>query len=151
MRRTLIESRFLDELVSDCITYGLKEEEALEYIKSKFGEIKSRSYQQRKAKILSEDSMRIWFDWFTRIGFVRNHKRHIEDLQKVQDDNMHQFYVETQKEPRDWRIILQLNCNIRENIKLLSELSLGTPIIAGIKSKLDKVERFNRANNFSEQ
>jgi hypothetical protein len=71
MRRTSIESKFLDELVSDCITYGLKEKEALEYIKLKFGEIKSRSYQQRKAKNLSEGSMRIWFDWFTRIGFVR--------------------------------------------------------------------------------
>jgi predicted phosphoribosyltransferase len=53
------EIKFLDELVSDCIIYGLKEE-ALECIKSKFKEIKSRSYQQRKAKILSECSMRIW-------------------------------------------------------------------------------------------
>jgi hypothetical protein len=151
MRRTPIESKFLDELVSDCITYGLKEEEALEYIKSKFREIKSRSYQQRKAKILSEGSMRIWFDWYTRIGFVLNHKKHMEDLQKVQDDNMHQFYVETQKEPRDWRIILQLNYNIRENIKLLSELGLGTPIIAAIRSKLERTEVFKSASNFSEQ
>lgn len=100
----------------------MKEKEALEYIKLKFGEIKSRSYQQRKAKNLSEGSMRIWFDWFTRIGFVRYHKRHMEDLEKVQDDNMHQLYLETQKDPRDWRIISQLNYNIRENIKLLSEL-----------------------------
>ena len=75
----------------------------------------------------------------------------MEDLVKVQDDNMHQFYIETQKEPRDWRIILQLNYNIRENIKLLSELGLGTPIIAAIRSKLDKVEKFNPANNISEQ
>jgi len=151
MRRTPIESKFLDELVSDCITYGLKEEEALEYIKLRFREIKSRSYQQRKARLLSEGSMRLWFDWFTRIGFVQHHKRHMEDLLKVQDDSMHQFYVETQKEPRDWRTISQLNYNIRENIRLLSELSLGTPIIAAIRSKLDKVEKFNPANNFSEQ
>lgn len=109
MRRTHIESKFLDGLVSDCITYGLKEEEGLEYIKSKFGEIKSRSYQQRKAKLQSEGSTRIWFDWFTRIGFVLNHKKHMEDLQKAQDDTMHQFYIETRKEPRNWRIISQLN------------------------------------------
>lgn len=150
MRRTPVESKFLDELVNDCITFGLKEVEALEYIKLRFGEIKSRSYQQRKAKILSEGSMRTWFEWFTRIGFVQNHKRHMEVLQKVQDDNMNQFYVETQKEPRDWRIISQINYNIRENVKLLSELGLGTPIIAAIRSKLDKVEKFNPANNYSQ-
>lgn len=95
MRRSSIESKFLDELVSDCISYNLKEKEALEYIKSKFGEIKPRSYQERKARLLSEDSTRIWFDWFTRIGFVLNHKKHTEDLQKVQDDSMHQLYIET--------------------------------------------------------
>ena len=128
----------MDELVSDCITYGLKENEALEYIKSKFGEIKSRSYEQRKAKILSEGSMRTWFEWFTRIGFVQSHKRHMEDLVKVQDDIMHQFYLETQKEPRDWRIISQLNYNIRENIKLLSELGLGTPHYSSHKIKVRK-------------
>ena len=125
-------------MVSDCITYSLKEQEALEYIKLKFGEIKSRSYQQRKAKILSEDSARIWFDWFTRIGLVLNHKKQMGDLQKVQDETMHQFYLETQKEPRDWRIISQLSYNIRENVKLLSELGLGTPIISAIRSKLEK-------------
>jgi len=64
---------------------------------------------KEKQKILSEGSMRIWFDWCTRIGFVRYHKRLMDDLQKVQDDNMHQFYIETQKEPRNWRINSQLN------------------------------------------
>ncbi len=117
----------MDGLVSDCITYGLKEEEGLEYIKSKFGEIKSRSYQQRKAKLQSEGSTRIWFDWFTRIGFVLNHKKHMEDLQKAQDDTMHQFYIETQKEPRNWRIISQLNWYVmreRLGLNLISHFQL---------------------------
>jgi hypothetical protein len=149
MRRTSIESKFLDELVSDCITYGLKEEEGLEYIKSKFGEIKSHSYQQRKAKLLSEASTQIWFDWFTRIGFVLHHKKHMEDIQKAQDASMRQLYIEMGNEPRNWRIISQLNHDIRENVKLLSELGLGTPIIAAIKSRLEKTEK--SASNFSEQ
>jgi len=83
----------------------------------------------------------------TRIGFVLNHKKHMEDLQKAQDDTMHQFYIETQKEPRNWRIISRLNYDIRENVKLLSELGLGTPIIAAIKSKLEKARAVQHDNN----
>jgi hypothetical protein len=45
----------------------------------------------------------------------------MEDLQKAQDDSMHQFYRETQNEPRNWRIISQLNYDIRENVKLLND------------------------------
>ncbi len=71
----------------------------------------------------------------------------MEDLQKAQDDSMHQFYRETQNEPRNWRIISQLNYDIRENVKLLSELGLGTPIIAAIRSKLEKARPVQHDKN----
>jgi hypothetical protein len=71
----------------------------------------------------------------------------MEDLQKAQDDSMHQLYRETQKEPRNWRIISQLNYDIRENVKLLSELGLGTPVIAAIRSKLEMARAVQRDNN----
>lgn len=49
-----------------------------------------------------------------------------------------------QKESRNWRIISQLNYDIRENVKLLSELGLGTPMIAAIRSKLEKARAFQQ-------
>lgn len=138
MRRTPTESRFLDELVSDCITYGLKEKEALKYVEVKFGqEIKSRSYEMRKSKLLSEGSMQIWLNHFTRIGFVQHHKEQIEHIQKLQDDSLKQFYLETINEQRNEDKILKLKQDIRDNVKLLSELGLGTPIISAIKAKIE--------------
>jgi len=36
---------------------------------------------------------------------------------------------------------MKLKQDIRDNVKLLSELGLGTPIISAIKSKLSQSER----------
>jgi hypothetical protein len=133
---TQTESKFLNELVLDCITYRLHEGEALEYIKIRFKEISESSYKQRKATVLSDESTQVWLNHFTRIGFVQHHKEQIEVIQKIQADSLKQFYVETQKETRDEFKISRLKNDIRENAKLLSELGLGTPIISAIKAKL---------------
>lgn len=51
------QSDFLNKLVSDCITFRLKEKEALEYIGLEFGEsISKRAYWNRRRRILSDDS-----------------------------------------------------------------------------------------------
>jgi hypothetical protein len=51
---------------------------------------------------------------------------------KIYEDNMNRFFVVSQdirgNNKRDEELILKLNREIRENTKLLSELSLGTPI-----------------------
>jgi len=115
MRRTSTQSRFLDELVSDCITFGLKEREALEYIKVKFGEeIKPRSYQTRKSKLLSEDSMQLWLDHFTRIGYVSNHRKQVETLERIQDDALRQLLIETNREHRDEHLIRRFNRSVEK-------------------------------------
>jgi hypothetical protein len=61
----------------------------------------------------------------------------MENLEKVQADRLRQFFVETNRNQRDERKISQLNYDIRENARLLSELGLGTPIISAIKAKLE--------------
>jgi len=136
-RITQIESKFLTELVKDCITYKLTEPEALEYIERRFKKISISSYTFKKANVLNDKSTNIWLNNFTRIGFVLNHKQHIENIQKIQDDSLHQFFLETSKEKRDERMIFQLKQDIRESTQLLSELNLGTPIISAIKAKLE--------------
>jgi mevalonate kinase len=72
-----------------------------------------------------------------QIGFVKHHKEQIEHIQRLQDDSMRQFFVESIKQNRNEDKILKIKQDIRDNVKLLSELGLGTPIISAIKSKLE--------------
>ncbi len=96
------------------------------------------------SKLLSDVSYQTWGIWFTKIGFVQHHKKLIEDLHKVQDDRLKQFFVETEKptENQDAKLISQLNYDIRENARLLSELGLVTPIGTNIKKRI--IESYER-------
>jgi len=96
------------------------------------------------SKLLSDVSYKTWGIWFTKVGFVQHHKKLIEDLHKVQDDRLKQFFVETEKptENQDAKLVSQLNYDIRENAKLLSELGLVTPIGTNIKKRI--IESYER-------
>jgi hypothetical protein len=124
---TQTENKFLNELVLDCITYRLSKEEALEYVKTRFKKISESSYKQRKAHALSDSSAQLWLNNFTRIGFVVAHKQQIQSIEKLQEDSLKQFYIESIKEQheRDEEKIMELKEDIRSNVKLLSELNLG--------------------------
>ncbi len=108
------ESKFVNELVKDCITYGLEEQEALKYIEIRFKSISLSSYKHRKARVLSEDASQIWLNHFTRIGFVQHHKEQIEVIQKIQDDSLRQFFIETNRTTRDEFKISRLKNDMRE-------------------------------------
>ncbi len=139
MTITQTESKFLNELVLNCITYRLTEPEALRYIETRFHRISETSYKQRKASVLSDGSTQVWLNHFTRIGFVQHHKEQLEVIQKLQADSLRQFLIETNRSNnRNENLILRLKNDIRENAKLLSELGLGTPIISAIKAKLQE-------------
>lgn len=140
MPSTETEKKFLNSLVVDSIIYRLSTEESLSYIQTRFKKISEASYKKRKAVGLSEESTQVWLNHFTRIGFVQHHKEQMEHIQRLEEDSMRQFYVETIKGNRNEDRILKLKQDIRDNVKLLSELGLGTPIISAIKSKLDKQE-----------
>jgi hypothetical protein len=110
----------------------------------------TRAGQIVSSKMLSDVSYQTWGIWFTKVGFVQHHKKLIEDLHKVQDDRLKQFFVETQKpsEHQDAKLISQLNYDIRENAKLLSELGLMTPIGTNIKKRIiESYERMRSMGN----
>lgn len=135
---TETENKFLNSLVIDCIVYRLHINEALSYIESRFHRISERSYKQRKANVLSDESTQVWLNHFTRIGFVQHHKEQIEHIQRLQNDSLRQLFVETSKQTRNEDRILKIKQDIRDNVKLLSELGLGTPIISAIKAKIEE-------------
>ena len=137
---TETENKFLNSLVVDSIIYRLSTEESLSYIQTRFKKISEASYKKRKAAVLSDESTQVWLNYFTRIGFVQHHKEQMEHIQRVEEDSMLQFFVETIKRNRNEDRILKLKQDIRDNVKLLSELGLGTPIISAIKAKLERQE-----------
>ena len=138
------EGKLLNELVKDCIMYRLTETEALEYIKFRFKVISLAAYKSRKGKVTSEQSTQIWMNHFTRVGFVTHHKEQIEIIQTIQNDSLKQLHLERNKEDRNEAIIFRLKEDIRENAKLLSELGLGTPVIAAIKTKIEEANQIQR-------
>lgn len=138
---TKTENTFLNSLIQDCIVYNLKEQEALSYIETRFSrKISLDSYKHRKAKALSDSASQIWLNNFTRIGFVQHHKEQIETIEHIQQDSLRQFLIESLRNQttRDEDRILKLKQDIRDNVKLMSELSLGTPIISAIRAKLEE-------------
>ena len=140
---TKTANQFLNSLITDCITYRLTEKEAVKFIESRFKPISVQSYKHRKARLLSEQSTQIWLNHFTRIGFINSHKEQIETIQKIQDDSLRQFLIESFKNQadRDEDKLSKLKQDIRENTKLLSELNLGTPIISAIKARIEQTEK----------
>lgn len=132
-----IEGKFLEELVKDCITYRLSEKEALQYIEFRFKRISEASYKLKKANILSDKSTQLWLDHFSRIGFVQHHKKQLEDAIRIQDHSLRQLVPEISRNMPDQDLILKLKRDIRENIRLLTDLGLGTPIISALKARID--------------
>jgi hypothetical protein len=137
------KSAFLDKLVSDCITYGLDLREALEYIGREYPDcaISERTYFRRKRRLLTNQTRDSWFSHFTRIGFVQLHKKLMEGLEKSYEDTMHQLFVEQYKNPRNEPLIIKLKMTLMEQIDMIAELALGTPVMAGISARLDKSDQ----------
>ena len=96
------EKQFLNELVKDCITFRLTETEAVEYIETRFHAISLSSYKLRKSNVLSDKST---LNHFTRIGFVSNHKKQIENIEAILEDSLKQFFIEKNNKNRDERKI----------------------------------------------
>ena len=145
------DNKLLDELVKDCITYKLTETEALEYIQKRYGKkISIASYKRRKALFKSDLSTQIWLNDFTRIGYVINHRQHMERINKICDDSMHQLQKEISKPKRDERKILTLKDSVMESTKLLVELDMGTPVLSAIKTKLESSNKNAQTSQISQ-
>ncbi len=86
---------------------------------------------------MSDKYTQLWLDHFSRIGFVLHHKQQIENAKRIQEHSMKNFTEELTRENPDPDLILKLKHDIRENIRLLTDLGLGTPIISAIKTRID--------------
>ena len=131
-----IPDHILKRLLQDCSIFRLTDKESQHYIEQYTNVILHEKTINKKRKELESDPViNQWLGYQTRIGFVKEHKKRMEEIEKVQSKLMKKFL-----QTNDTQTIMELSDKIVNVNKRLSELNLGSPIIAQIKKKLEEVE-----------
>jgi hypothetical protein len=104
--------------------------------------IKVRTFYAWKAKVQSESSAMDFITKFAKIGFIQNHQRLMTDIKRVYNDSLRRYFFEVNKGNTANRYtIMKLEQSYRENAKLLYTFSMGSPIIAQIKAKIEAMNK----------
>jgi hypothetical protein len=132
----------LKQLIQETEIVGMSEKEALEYIQAKLGRtISDNTLYRYKQQIRSDPERNAWLSYYARAGFVDHYRDLLAEMQLVQRDLMKSWMEEnarSNKTVKDKYLIQQLARNIRENVTVLSQLGLGAPIIASMKTIIDQ-------------
>lgn len=130
-----IPEEILNRLLQDCITYRLTDKESQQYIeqytKVKFSE---GHINKKKKQIDSELNITQWLNHHTRIGFKKEHKTRMDEMEKIQQRLIKLFLNE-----KDIRNVISLAERIEAINRRLSELNLGSPVIAQMKQKTGRI------------
>jgi hypothetical protein len=142
----------LKKTVNDCIVFRLSTKESLEYIEQKNNgtRISERHFFRIKKHLESDEQLQYWLNHHTRIGFVLEHKKRIDEIELLISKLMNMFQNEIQN--KNHRFILRLSERIESLNKRLTELYLGNPVISEIKKEVDvrNDEHTNRISNGKE-
>ena len=79
-------------------------------------------------------------NYFTRSGFVAQYQQLLFAAKNLLQFSMRNMLQEESKGEQDTGLILDLMRGIRENIKLVNDLMIGTPVIAKTKERIQKLE-----------
>lgn len=145
MRFKASSSLQLDSLVHETVIYRFQADKAVEYINEKFKplSIDIETYQKRKKKLIKNDTnISLWLNAYAKIGFALKHKQILEDIEQILTDNWRDYQIENSKpyEEKNKDLCFKYREEIRKNNILLQELSLGSPIIAQIRSQIERYE-----------
>ena len=139
-----------NKLCSDCITYGLKPAEEIEYVstemnmKGRDGKMRRFSISainDRKMKLQSDEDTQTWLNRFTRIGFIQLQKEQEENIKKVLDNTYRWYFEELIKPNKSASLLIRLQREIRETTALLINIGLGTPILAETRERIRRQEK----------
>ena len=83
-----------------------------------------------------------WINQYAKVGFLTTYKEIFDVIDIIQKDTLRDYLAENSKpyEEKNHARIQTYRNSLRENSKLLSELSVGSPIIAQIKARIEKAE-----------
>lgn len=128
----------LDLLVQDCITHRLSDKESLEYIKTRLNHTVSlAALKRRKYRMQSEKSLNQYYNYHTRIGFVKDQRDRKNEVEAVLNDLMRKWKQYTITNNTEISQLTKLSSGIIEANRRLEEISLSTPIIAKIKMEVE--------------
>ena len=140
-RITEKDHKAIVQLVADCDMYNLSEKEALEYIRQRLGkEISGRTYRRYSKNLNNDESIQKWVHQHIKVGFLTKHKKIIDVVDTIQKDTLRDYMIENSKpyEQKNHMRIQKYRDSLRENSKMLQELTLGSPIVAQIKAQLEQ-------------
>ena len=131
-----ISNHILNRLLQDCSTYRLTDKESQNYIEQ-YTKVKlhEKTINKKRKELEQDPHINQWLGHHTRIGFVKEHKKRMDEIEKVQEKLMKQFL-----QTNETQTIMELSDKIVNINKRLSELNLGSPIIAQIKQKMEVIE-----------
>ena len=142
-RVTCKDQKAINQLIADCDMYSLNEKESLEYIKQRLGRpISGRTYRRYKTNLNNDEMTQTWIDQYAKVGFLTTYKNIFDVIEIIQKDTLRDYFTENSKpyEEKNHVRIQTYRNNLRENSKLLTELSEASPIIAQIKARIDRAE-----------
>ena len=147
------DRKLLEQLVRDCIIYGLDEHESMAYMKKRAGGIPfSRSYYYVIKKRVSEKESSTLQDRLTehiRVGFALNHFNYIRSIEYIQKILFQTLVDECSKTPehRNLFAISRVSANMIQTVQFLRQLNIDTPFVNRMKAELDKVKEYKRLDS----
>jgi hypothetical protein len=143
----------LDQLVRDCISYGLSENESLEYIEKRSGGMKiSRSNLYNRKGRISKNEKAILDERLVhhgRIGYALKHFKFMDDIECAQKI-LFQSILEESNQPREKKnlfLVSRIATNILENTKFLRILNIDVPFVERMKTEFDELRKNQRPSS----
>ncbi len=128
-------------LIEDCITHRLTYEESKDYVEKRLGaELSRTNFFDWKRKINSDDTLDIYFNEHTRIGFVKNQRDRYDEAESVMATLMRQWGEFRGKSDPDIGELCRLADTIISVNKRMEDISMSNPVISKIKTRIEIVE-----------
>lgn len=154
------EKVFIRELVKDCINWNLKENEALEYIRGRFKrEISLATYNRYKSSTVSDKSVTSWYNTFTRVGFLIEHKLAIDRIQSqietltrlFAEENFKPSAPSTTESPRhewkDKKLMLDISARLESLEITLDNFRQGNAILKKMRDEFERIKSIHQKYN----
>jgi len=134
--------QILNQLVIDCNTYNLSDDQSLVYIKKRLGrEISQKTLERYKKKLKDGYLTNEWLQQFARVGFANVFHELLITAQNSLLDTNQQIFILTKLNNIEYRqkredIIIKLKYLQLNQIREVQRLSLSTPVVAQMKSMI---------------
>jgi len=140
-RRSKEFNRMLPRLIMDIDMMGLRGPKASDFIFDRTGQRLRPARIKKLVKELETGSLtQEWMSHYTRVGFAIEHIELKNSARRVLEDAF-QTLEELKKSNKSTYILqIRLREDIRQSIRLVNELALGTPVIARIKKQIEDLE-----------